>query len=66
MSKSKAETYDYEHIATYANAVGADSNFVMFWPDNIGNPENPVDITTRSPFVEYMHTLDLDVHAYTL
>lgn len=58
--------YDYNHIATYANAVGPGSDFVMYWPGNLLNPEEPVDITTRSAFVDYMHTLDLEVHPYTL
>ena len=55
--------YDWEDISTWAHGVGPDSKYVMFWPDT--NTSTQVD-DSPSAFINYMHSLDLQVHPWTL
>ena len=67
VSTSDYGPLNLEDIATFAHGVGPDSAYVMYWPDDVVKPANPtVDPTTPSQFVDYAHSLDLQVHPWTL
>lgn len=59
----KNVVYDFDDISTYAHGVGPDSKYIMYWPDLL---KKELDPTTRSPFIDQMHSLDLAVHPWTM
>ena len=59
----KGVTYDWEWIATFAHGLGPDSKWIMYYPHVT---QVDFDPTTYSPFMEYMHSLNIGVHPWTL